>query len=162
MNENGNFSGGALPGVGDVSINPYFVADGYWDSNDIWVDGDYHLKSEAGRWDSNSQTWVQDDVTSPCIDAGNPDSEWTGELWPHGKRINMGAYGGTPQASMSPWDSGNRADLNNDGVVDFGDFTILGYNYWIAEVLLSEDLNRDGVIDVLDVRIFVDAWLWQQ
>ena len=40
-------------------------------------------------------------VTSPCIDAGDPTADWTGELWPHGGRINMGAYGGTPEASMS-------------------------------------------------------------
>jgi hypothetical protein len=63
--------------------------------------GDYHLKSQAGRWDPKSQTWVLDELTSPCIDAGDPASDWTAELWPHGERINMGAFGGTPQASMS-------------------------------------------------------------
>ena len=74
----------------------------------MWIDGwgiptngDYHLKSQAGRWDVNSQSWVQDDVTSPCIDAGDQGSDWTAELRPHGECINMGAYGGTPQASMS-------------------------------------------------------------
>jgi hypothetical protein len=40
-------------------------------------------------------------MTSPCIDAGDPNSDWTGEIWPHGERINMGTYGGTQQASMS-------------------------------------------------------------
>jgi hypothetical protein len=44
---------------------------------------------------------VQDDVTSRCIDAADPGADWTAEPWPHGKRLNMGAYGGTAQASMS-------------------------------------------------------------
>ena len=82
---------------------------GFWSKNgtsrdpsdDFWVRADYHLCSQAGRWDPSSQTWVQDDIDCPCVDAGDPDWDWTGEIWPHGDRINMGAYGGTPQASMS-------------------------------------------------------------
>ena len=62
---------------------------------------DYHLKSEAGRWDPGSQSWVQDDVTSGCIDAGDPVWPVGDEPKPNGQRINMGAFGGTPQASMS-------------------------------------------------------------
>jgi len=39
---------------------------------------------------------------SPCIDTGDPsDTDWQNELLPNGSRINMGAYGGTPEASMS-------------------------------------------------------------
>lgn len=56
----------------------------------------------------------------------------------------------------------DACDLNNDDVVNFIDFTLLGDNWWVGEVLLPEDLNRDGLIDVLDVDIFVDAWLWEQ
>ncbi|MFB0552970.1 MAG: right-handed parallel beta-helix repeat-containing protein [Phycisphaerae bacterium] len=100
---------GGWPGTGNIDEIPCFVEAGFWDTNgtpedindDFWVRGDYHLCSQAGRWDHNSKTWVQDDVTSPCIDAGNPDSDWTAELLPNGERINMGAYGGTPKASMS-------------------------------------------------------------
>jgi len=62
---------------------------------------DFHLKSQAGRWEPATQAWMRDDVTSPCIDAGEPDSDWSGETWPHGERINMGAYGGMREASMS-------------------------------------------------------------
>jgi len=56
---------------------------------------------QAGRWDPNSQTWIQDDVTSPCIDAGDPTSPVGDEPEPNGQRINMGAYGGTQEASLS-------------------------------------------------------------
>jgi hypothetical protein len=89
--------------------DPLFADPGYWDVNgtpndphdDFWVEGDYHLKSQAGRWDPYSQSWVQDEVTSPCIDTGDPNSAWEQEVWPNGERVNMGAYGGTRQASMS-------------------------------------------------------------
>jgi hypothetical protein len=67
----------------------------------VWVPGDYHLMSEAGRWDLATGTWVQDSVTSPCIDAGDPNSPVEQESLPNGGRINMGAYGGTGQASLS-------------------------------------------------------------
>ncbi len=61
---------------------------------------DYHLKSRGGHWDASAGIWVIDQVTSPCVDAGDPsDLRWQNESWPNGRRINMGAYGGTYQAS---------------------------------------------------------------
>ena len=86
---------------GNIVEDPCFTEPGRWDANEGWIDGDYHLKSQAGRWDPVGGSWVKDDVTSPCIDAGDPNSDWTSETWPHGGRINMGAYGGTREASMS-------------------------------------------------------------
>jgi Disaggregatase related len=96
-------------GGGNIDAAPCFVEPGFRNLNgtpedvndDFWVRGDYHLRSQAGRWDRASQNWVRDVLTSPCIDAGDPDSDWTAEAAPNGGRINMGAYGGTPQASMS-------------------------------------------------------------
>jgi len=79
-------------GIGIIDVDPLFA-----DPNN----GDYHLKSQSGRWDPNSGSWVKDDVTSPCIDAGDPNSDFSSETWPHGGIINMGAYGDTRQASMS-------------------------------------------------------------
>jgi predicted outer membrane repeat protein len=138
-------------GPGMIDADPCFA-----DPNS----GDYHLKSQAGRWDPNSQTWVQDDVTSPAIDTGNPNSDWKAELWPHGKRINMGAYGGTPEASMSLSMAGNVADLNTDETVNFSDFATFTDNWHSEQVLLPEDLNRNGVVDFNDLAIFADNWLW--
>jgi L-ascorbate metabolism protein UlaG (beta-lactamase superfamily) len=80
-------------GEGSIDEDPLFA-----DPNN----GDYHLKSEAGRWDPVSESWVVDDVTSPCIDAGDPNSAIGDEPEPNCGRINMGAYGGTAEASMSP------------------------------------------------------------
>jgi predicted outer membrane repeat protein len=92
-----------------IASDPKFAAPGHWDPNgtpdypndDLWVEGDYHLKSPGGRWDPDSQNWVIDDVTSPCIDAGDPMSPIGLEPFPNGGRINIGAYGGTAEASKS-------------------------------------------------------------
>jgi hypothetical protein len=92
-----------------TSDDPIFANPGYWDPNGtpddpndgFWVEGDYHLKSQAGRWDPISENWVKDDVTSPCIDTGDPNNPIGEESEPNGGRVNMGAYGGTAEASKS-------------------------------------------------------------
>lgn len=78
-------------GTGDISADPLF-ADAYND--------DFHLKSIGGHW--NGSTWVYDNVTSPCIDAGDSSSNYSNEPEPNGGRINTGAYGNTGEASKSP------------------------------------------------------------
>jgi parallel beta-helix repeat protein/predicted outer membrane repeat protein len=82
------------PGEGNIDIDPLFA-----DPDN----GDYHLKSQAGRWEPNDGRWTMDNVTSPCIDAGDPGMPVGLERLPNSGRINMGAYGGTPEASLSSW-----------------------------------------------------------
>jgi hypothetical protein len=67
--------------------------------------------------------WVLDEVTSPCIDAGDPAADYSNEPAPNGGRINIGAYGGTAYASMSDWPI--ERELNYDQVVDFDDLLLL-------------------------------------
>lgn len=101
---------GSWLGQGNIDAEPCFVATGFWDLNgtledvndDFWIQGDYHLQSEVGRWDPVSQNWIIDDVTSPCIDVGDPTTPAGSEPLPNGGIINMGTYGGTPEASKSP------------------------------------------------------------
>jgi hypothetical protein len=105
---------GGWPGRGNVDTDPLFAKAGYWvDRNHpdvivgpanpdaVWIMGDYHLKSRAGRWDPAVDLWVQDRRSSPCIDAGDPRSWVDQEPFPNGGIINMGAYGGTAQACKS-------------------------------------------------------------
>ncbi|MBN1361130.1 MAG: hypothetical protein JW993_11075 [Sedimentisphaerales bacterium] len=103
---------GGWPGEGNIDTDPLFAAPGYWDPNgtpdnpddDFFVDGDYHLKSQAGRWNREGASWVMDEVTSPCIDAGDPNTPFGDEPLYNGARVNMGAYGGTIEASKSEFD----------------------------------------------------------
>ena len=165
-NAGGHFGGGASASPSDVECDPCFAEVGYWDPNgtpanpadDFWVDGDYHLRSEAGRWDPHIEMWVYDSVTSLCIDAGNPLSYWKGEYWPHGKRINAGRYGDMAEASMSLSNAGNVADLNLDELVDFNDLMLFSHKWSLRQPLLREDLDRDGQVDFVDYAAFGPNW----
>ncbi|MCF7974217.1 MAG: right-handed parallel beta-helix repeat-containing protein, partial [Phycisphaerae bacterium] len=93
--------------LGIIARWPLFVSSGKWqvpedDPNTlVFVPGDYHLRSQAGHWDTTSQIWITDSQTSPSINAGDPVSPVGMEPMPHGTRINQGAFGATSQASLS-------------------------------------------------------------
>jgi len=89
--------------------------------------GDYHLLSERGRYRATTDEWILDEVSSPAIDGGDPYASLANERWPNGGRINMGAYGGTTQASRSEWPF--AGDLNLDGIVNLADFAILAQGW---------------------------------
>jgi len=114
---------GGWPGEGNIDADPLFVANGSWEAPDAlsglldpgtgWIRGDYHLKSQGWSWDAQQQGWTWDDVTSPCIDGGDPSLPLSDEPScvsgdPLSDRaapnacINMGAYGGTAEASLAP------------------------------------------------------------
>jgi len=134
---------GGWPGEGNINADPCFAEAGYWDPNqtpddandDFWVDGDYHLKSQAGRWNPNGGQWTIDEVTSSCIDAGDPMSPIGYEQFPNGGIINMGAHGGTAEASKSYF--GKRA----------------------CEVIVAGDVNGDCRVDYLDAALMFGNWL---
>ncbi len=105
---------GGRPGTGNIDEDPLFVRRGQWadpqnpliprdpsDSSAVWLMGDYHVQSEAGRWDPAAGLWVYDAVSSPCVDAGDPAREVGHEPSPNGGIINMGIYGGTTEAGKS-------------------------------------------------------------
>jgi hypothetical protein len=79
-------------GEGNIDMDPLFA-----DPDN----GDYHLRSERGRYWPEYDIWVLDNVTSPCIDGGDPSVDPADEPVPNGARINMGAYGGTRYASLN-------------------------------------------------------------
>lgn len=82
------------PGEGLVRSNPRFAREGE----------DYHVQSRQGRWDfsGGAARWMRDDHDSPCIDAGDPALPFDAEPLPNGNRVNLGFYGATAQASLSP------------------------------------------------------------
>ena len=165
-------------GGGNIDVDPCFVDPGRWDdpcntpsdpTDDLWIAGDYHLKSSGWRWDTIRQRWDYDNVTSRCIDAGNPGSPLSnepltipddpGNSWGVNIRINMGAYGGTSQAGMPPYDWTLLADLTNDGTVNLMDFA--GQTtYWLQSANAQPpDLNRDGTVDIIDLSLLLSDWL---
>jgi hypothetical protein len=158
---------GVVWGIGNIDADPCFAELGYWEDpcntpgdpwDDVWIDGDYHLRSQAGRWDPNRETWVIDGNTSPCIDAGNPGCPLGDETAPNGNRINMGAYGGTVEASKSPTYWRSIADLTNDWVVDNNDLKVF-VGYWLQTgECIPSDLNRSQFVDFNDFAIFGRQW----
>ena len=176
-------------GIGNFDTDPCFVRLGYWVQKNpppILIEGDYHLKSQGWRWNADSKSWTYDDVTSRCIDAGNPGEPLGDEpltvprdpegIWGENIRINMGAYGGTMQASMAPTpfalglpppDIGHSeighwallADLNNDGIVDMADVAGQVQDWLNNKAGRPGDLNRNGVVNMVDFALLAEDWL---
>jgi len=151
---------GTLSGTGIMSTDPRFV-----DA----ANGDYHLKSEGWRWDTQRKRWHYDAITSPCIDAGNPGWPLEDEpttipddpdnVWAINLRIDMGAYGGTTEASMPPHDATVLADITNDGFVTGRDFSAL-VRLWMKKAdNLPADLSRDKIVDMADLMLLSKDWL---
>jgi hypothetical protein len=108
----------------------------------------------AGTGDISSDPLFEDPANpnyhlmpgSPCIDAGDPASDYSSEPEPNGGRINMGAYGGTAEAAT------NTIDSDNDGLYDYLE------NAGCTETIDAdtdddgisdgaEDTNKNGVVD---------------
>ncbi|MBN1124225.1 MAG: hypothetical protein JXA82_04395 [Sedimentisphaerales bacterium] len=116
---------------------------GQWGGSDNFSDdplfadpgaGDFHLKSQAGRWNTADANWITDDLTSPCIDAGDSTYPIMEESFPNGGIINIGAYAGTAQASKSWFGNPNckvviTGDLNGDCKVNLRDFALMAAHW---------------------------------
>ncbi len=105
-NAGGNYIGIQAP-LSDIIADPQYA-----DRDNH----DYHLKSKAGRW--NGSCWVNDNITSPCIDAGYLFSDYSNEPEPNGNRINIGWDGNTWYASKSELEVLNS---NSDSTSDDSD-----------------------------------------
>jgi hypothetical protein len=167
----------------NINVEPLFAENGYWtilpelgslEANSYWVEGDYHLKSQGRRRTSFSVhdvNWIHDSVTSRCIDAGNPGSSLADELitipldsthdFGENIRVNMGAYGGTNQASMPPHNWALSGDLNNDGTIDFVDMAQWSGSSFPEGIDNPSDLNRNKIVDMADLLILTQDWLEQ-
>lgn len=121
-------------GEHNISQDPLFAKRGYWDDSGVWHEGEYHLKSRLGRWDTRTSTWAIDAADSPCLDRGDPASPFLDEPYPNGGRVNLGTYGGIAEASMSP-----------------GGMQCLEYP--------EMDFNHDCRVDQADLDLFMQHWL---
>lgn len=163
-------------GLGNIDADPLFAEPGHWESSGsgwsqtyTWFDGDYHMKSQGWRWDQQRRVWTWDDVTSSCIDAGNPGSSLGDELfaipedpdgeWGKNVRINMGAYGCTAQASLAPPGWSLLSDLTNDRTTAIEDLAAWAQTWLCAENISPGDLDRNGVVDFSDFGLLAHDWL---
>ncbi len=118
----------AFTDANSLSVDPKFVdvpgADGvlgYSTPTNDGRDDDFHLKSQYGSFHgiafapvvtgnglgapvmlTSPGNPVADATTSALIDRGDPADSFAAEPTPNGSYINIGAYGGTTQASISP------------------------------------------------------------
>ena len=85
-------NGASLAGGTCAFADPLFVSE-----------TDAHLQSEQGYFDATGGVHKSAmDVRSPGIDAGDPTFPVGDEQMPNGEIVNLGAYGGTRYASLTP------------------------------------------------------------
>ncbi|MFH0909620.1 MAG: right-handed parallel beta-helix repeat-containing protein [bacterium] len=101
--------------------------------------GDFHLRSEAGRYVSWARGFTNDLTTSPLVDTGDPAAPFSNEPTPNGNRINIGLYGDSPEASKTPTNPVLTVVSLNDGGQADGTNTVL---FWIARGAATSDLVR--------------------
>ena len=98
------------------------------------------------------------DLLEPRMpEQSDPADDYLGEAWPHGKSLNIGAYGNTKEASKS----GNAADFNVDGRVDWEDLTQFAAGWLDADAGIV-NLDLTGIVDLQDMAIFADNWGWEE
>ncbi len=140
-NAAGNYNGITI-GTGDISIDPLFA-----DSSNY----DFHLKSTTGRWDGT--TWVIDSNHSPCIDAGDPSSDYSHEPdYPNGQ-INLGAYGDTAEASKSSFAFGSPTppeDLPKESRIIINVYP----NPYVKGKSAQEKINFGNLSKAAEIKIY--------
>jgi hypothetical protein len=128
-----NYCKGFVPDTTEISADPLFANPAI---------ADYHLL-----------------LTSPCIDAGHPDSIYND---PDGSRNDMGAFGGPGAADwvIRPLPTYLRGDANGDGMINAADVVYL-INYLFIHgpapvPLAAGDATCDGVVDASDVVYLIN------
>jgi hypothetical protein len=79
---------GGWPGEGNISADPCFVMPGYWDSNGVWVKGDYHLLPDSPCIDAGTDAGVYTDIEGNVRPFDYPGVDNNSEL----PEFDMGAY----------------------------------------------------------------------
>ncbi len=106
-------------------------------------------------------------VESPCIDAGYPQGDYSGQKDIDGEpRVFDGDYNDVSIVDMGAdeyyW---SPADINTDGFVNFFDYAFFA-SAWQSvpnDPNYNEDcdLEDDNFIDYHDIALFCKDWLWQ-
>ena len=139
----------------EISLDPAYVGLG---SNNCDVSINY--SNILGGWEDgmgniNLDPLFNEDYTlqsiSPCIDAGDPNSEFD----PNGTVTDMGAF---------YFESYNLGDITLNGSVDIGDVILMvEYILEISELSMQQlelgDFNLNGIINVTDIVLLLEMIL---
>lgn len=138
------------------SVDPLFVnaagTDGLLGGTN-GLDDNFHLASTAGSYKGLAFTalttvgFTADGSHSPCIDAGIPTLPVGGELAPNGGRLDLGAFGGTTDASLSTSDRGVELGLVGNGSVLRGTVPVSWWTHgpWVGgDTVLLEYSSNGG------------------
>jgi hypothetical protein len=83
-----------------------------------------------------------EDPSSPSVDAGDPLDDYSLELSPNGSRINLGAYGNTRWAALSPVAGPPPPPSGGGGGGGGGGCGLLGLDAVLALALLGRLRRR--------------------
>jgi len=89
---------------GGATSDGVYTESNVFSANPLFADaasGNFHVRSQGGRYDPVAQEWVVDEDHSPAIDAADPTAPYDLEPMPHGGRANLGVWGNTHLASRS-------------------------------------------------------------
>jgi parallel beta-helix repeat protein len=102
------------------------------------------------------------DTDSPCVDAGDPNGNYSferdidGQFRIIGNTVDIGADEACEDTYFS------LADFNDDDIVNLEDYLELAV-VWLEDTPPWDpncDLNADDSIDMYDLDLFIDDWLW--
>jgi hypothetical protein len=142
-----------------------FDSEGYYDPTAVWP-GEGNINRDPKF--VNPFRWPYDlhlQSTSPCVNAGDPFADYSLEPAPNGNRINMGAYGGTEEATCSDILRPVPSDADADLAVNMFDFAILADNWGLEGENIKNkgaDADNNGIVDGRDLAILSKFWLWLQ
>ena len=160
-------------GDGNIDADPMFVRDPC-DGGDGWGDDPCTPGTDEGANDDYGDLHLQG--PSPCIDTGDPCSDYSNEPQANGNRINIGAYGNTDEAAIStldndedglanPWElyfglNPDDDDMDDDGLLDGIEVCYDGdcytYNPYNPATGQGGDLNAES--DDTDEDMMTDDW----
>ena len=76
-------------------------------------------------------------------------------------RLNMGAYGGTNQASLTIPNGALLTDVDNDDITNLVDFANVASMWNSSGNGQFCDFDRDNDVDIADLDMLIQEWLSQ-